>query len=109
MLKILFDAKLQTPEAVYVQPKWIVGGIFEHDNDFYKFVRARNLIKNEGLILRHLLRLIILAGEFTAQSESDPEYERIGELVTQVCKGVDERYTDRFLASEAEARKLATL
>lgn len=106
MLKILFDARLHTPETVYVQPKWIVGGILEHDSDFYKFVRARNLIKNEGLILRHLLRLIILTGEFTILSEGDPEYERIGELATQVCKGVDERYTDRFLASEAEARKL---
>jgi hypothetical protein len=72
-------------------------------------VRARDLTKNEGLVLRHLLRLTILAEEFATQSGGDPEYGRLGELVTQVCRGVDERYTDRFLASEAEARKLATL
>jgi hypothetical protein len=94
---------------VFVQPKWVAGGIFEHDGDFYKFVRARNLVKNEGLIIRHLLRLIILTDEFLAQSDGDPDYERIGELATQVCKNVDERYTDRFLASEAEARKLAAI
>ena len=109
MLKILFDAKLETPEAVYVQPKWIAGGILEHDGDFYKFVRARDLVKNEGLVLRHLLRLTILAEEFTTHSGGDPEYGRLGELVTQICRGVDERYTDRFLASEAEAKKLAAL
>ncbi len=109
MLKMFFDAKLQTPEDVYVHPKWIAGGIFAHNDDFYKFVKARDLIKNEGLVLRHLLRLVILADEFKAQSDGDPEYEQIGQLVTQVCKSVDERYTDRFLASEAEARKLVEL
>ncbi|MGB2987289.1 MAG: DEAD/DEAH box helicase [Phycisphaerae bacterium] len=109
MLKALFDAKLKTPEDVFVQPKWVAGGVFEFECDFHKFIRARDLAKNEGLILRHLLRFIILAGEFLAQSDGDPDYERIGELATQVCTQVDLRYTDRFLTSEAEARKLAEL
>jgi len=109
MLKILFDAKLKTPEAVFVQPKWVAGGIFEFDCDFHKFVRARDMVKNEGLVLRHLLRLVILTGEFFAQSDDDPDYERIGELATQVCEHVDPRYTDRFLAGEKEAIKLAEL
>ncbi|MGD2111301.1 MAG: DEAD/DEAH box helicase [Phycisphaerae bacterium] len=108
MLKLLFDAKLETPEAVYVQPKWIAGGIFDHDGDFYKFIRARNLIKNEGLVLRHLLRLIILTDEFTTLSDGDPDYAQLSEHVTEICKHVDERYTDRFLASEAEAKKLVS-
>ena len=92
-----------------VQPKWVVGGVFEFECDFYKYVRARDLTKNEGLVLRHLLRLVILAGEFLERSGGDPEYERIGELTTRVCQQVDLRYTDRFLASEQEAQKLAEL
>lgn len=106
MLKALFDAKLATPEEIPVQPKWAAGGVFEFDGDFYKFIRAHDLAKNEGLILRHLLRLVILTGEFLARSGGDPDYERIGELATRVCRGVDPRYTDRFLEAEAEARKL---
>jgi superfamily II DNA/RNA helicase len=107
MLKALFDAKLASPEDVWMQPKWVAGGVFEMDCDFYKFIRARDLAKNEGLVLRHLLRLVILAGEFLNRSGGDPDYERIGELATRACKQVDPRYTDRFLAAEAEAQSLS--
>ncbi len=107
MLKALFDAKLASPENVSVQPKWAAGGLLEFGGDFYKFIRAHDLAKSEGLILRHLLRLVILAGEFRVRSEGDPDYEQISENTTRVCRSVDPRYTDRFLEAEAEARKLA--
>jgi len=109
MLRALFESKLESPESPPVQPKWIFGGIHEFEGDFYKYVRARNLMKNEGLVLRHLLRLVILAGEFMTRSGGDPDYQRIGELATQVCQKVDARYTDRFLAAEEEAKKLAVV
>jgi len=101
MLKLVFEAKLPNPEPVFVQPKWVAGGAFEFQCEFFKFVRARDLIKQEGLILRHMLRLAILAGEFFAYSEN-PDYQRIGELATNTCRRVDASYTDRFL-SEATA------
>jgi len=108
MLKALFDARLSSPESILVRSKWIAGGIFEAKGDFFKFVGSRNLAKNEGLILRHLLRLVILAGEFLARSDEDPDYQRIGELATQVCMQVDPRYADRFLAEE-DAKKAIQL
>ena len=103
MLKIVFESRLAAPEPVFVQPKWVGGGVMGMENDFYKFVRARNLIKQEGLVLRHLLRLVILAGEFYSLTE-DPDYQRIGEAATQACRRVDPRYTDRFLEQAAAAR-----
>lgn len=109
MLKALFDAKLVSPEDVWVQPKWVAGGVFDHGDDFYKFIRSRDLVKNEGVILRHLLRLVILTGEFSAMSGGDPDYERIGEQTTRICRQVDPRYTDRFLEADAEARKVAVV
>ena len=60
-------------------------------------------MKQEGLILRHLLRLVILAGEFYVRT-TDPEYQRLGELATKTCQRVDEKYTNRFLA-EAQSMK----
>ena len=105
MLKIAFEASLSAPEPVSVQPKWIAGGAFQMDCEFFKFARSANLIKQEGIILRHLLRLVILAGEFLVLTE-DPEYERIGELATQCCRRVDPRYTDRFLAEAENMKKL---
>lgn len=106
MLKALFDAKLAAPEEFPVQAQWVAGGVAEHEKNFYKFIKARGLEKNEGLILRHLLRLIILAGEFHTLSDGDPDYVQISELATMICMQVDPRYTDRFLAAEMDKRKL---
>jgi superfamily II DNA/RNA helicase len=105
MLPPIFQARLAAPEPVVVQPKWVAGETFRLDCEFFKFVRRADLIKQEGIILRHLLRLVILAGEFYALTE-DPDYLRIAELSTRCCRRVDERYTDRFLA-EAEAMRKA--
>jgi superfamily II DNA/RNA helicase len=105
MLRLVYESRLASPEEVLVQAKWIAGGLLEQEPDFYKFTKARNLSKNEGLVLRHLLRLVILAGEFHTLTE-DPEYQDIGRKVTEVCRQVDPTYTDRFLASEQEAHTL---
>jgi hypothetical protein len=107
MLSILFESKLATPENVPVVPKWVAGGILEHEGDFFKYTRQRDLSKNEGLILRHLLRLVILAGEFQARSGDDPDYGEIIERVTRICAHVDRRYTDHFLAEQEQVRALA--
>ena len=103
MLKIAFEAKLAAPEPAFVQPKWIAGDAFARDGEFFKCVKALDLVKQEGLILRHLLRLVILAGEFQLRTE-DPEYQRIAELATKTCARVDEKYTQRFL-QEAQAMR----
>lgn len=109
MLKALFDAKLDTPEDIGVQPKWVAGAVFELESDFFKFVRARDLVKNEGLILRHLLRLAVLANEFATSTGEDPDYARIGELATKACEAADPSYTTRFLAADDEAKQLARI
>jgi superfamily II DNA/RNA helicase len=105
MLKLAFEHRLANPEPVFIQPKWILGDVLRFDGEFYKFVRARDLVKQEGIILRHLLRLVILAGEFRALTE-DPDYERVGELATRTCERVDRQYTEHFLADAAALRRL---
>ncbi len=106
MLDMLFQDRLATPDPVFVQPKWVLGGIVDLESDFYKYVRSRDLQKNEGLVLRHLLRLTIVAGEFLNQSAGDPDYQRMIDQASLVCRSVDERYTERFLESEQKARAL---
>jgi superfamily II DNA/RNA helicase len=107
MLATLYEAQLAAPEPMPVQPKWIAGGAFQFECEFFKFVRSRDLIKQEGLILRHLLRLVILAGEFQVLT-ADPEYGRMCELATQCCQRVDASYTARFL-EEAENMRRSVL
>lgn len=105
MLKLAFEARLAAPEPAFVQPKWIAGDAFARGGEFFKTVRALDLVKQEGLILRHLLRLVILAGEFFTRTE-DPEYQRLAELATQTCQRVDRSYTERFLAEAASMKKV---
>ncbi len=107
MLKMLFDARLESPEDLYMEPKWIAGGMFQAGDDFYQYARNRDLFKNEGILLRHLLRLVILAGEFHAHSSEDPDYTRIADRLTAICTQVDHRYTDHFLAERQEITDLS--
>lgn len=104
MLKLAFEDRLAAPEPVFVQPKWIAGAVARWQGEFFKFVRSADLIKQEGLILRHLLRLVILAGEFFTLTQ-DPQYQSIGLSATAACRRVDPRYTDRFLAEAEGLRK----
>ncbi len=103
MLKIEFEAKLAVPDPIRVQPKWMAGNAFEFDGEFYKYVKSRDLVKQEGIVLRHLLRFVILAGEIEAYT-SDPTYAELAERAATTCRRVDEKHTERFL-SEAEAVK----
>lgn len=105
MLKIVFESKLANPEPVTIQPKWLAGSAAAYDCEFYKLVRAHELVKQEGLVLRHLLRLVILAGEFSALSE-DPDYQRIADIAMRTCQRVDPEYTNRYLAEAVAIRKL---
>ncbi len=97
MLKLAFDHRLGTQEFVFVQPKMLLADVMRFDGEFFRFARARDLVKNEGLVLRHLLRLVILSGEFFALTE-DPDYQRIAEEATKSCERVDRQYTKHFLA-----------
>ena len=105
LLQLAFGTRLAAPEPIFVQPKWIAGGVAEFGGDFYRFVRSRDLVKQEGLILRHLLRLVILAGEFLTLS-GDPDYTRIAEAATAVCQRVEPQYTKHYLEQAEAARKL---
>ncbi len=105
MLRIAYEKDLPHPENFPVQPKWVAGGVFDSGDEFHRFVKSRSLQKNEGLVFRHLLRLVILAQEFARRTE-DPDYAEIVERATRACRDVDPAYTERFLASESEAEGL---
>ncbi|MFG0316890.1 MAG: hypothetical protein ACF8XB_06430, partial [Planctomycetota bacterium JB042] len=105
MLKLAFEAKLAEPDEVDVQPKWIGGGVFDSQGDFHSFVASRTLQKNEGIVFRHLLRFVILAGEFHRRTD-DPDYDDLAARITDVCRDVDPGYTEKYLASEEESSGL---
>jgi superfamily II DNA/RNA helicase len=91
---------------------WCIGDLLQFGGDFNKYVRTRDLTKQEGIVFRHCLRMILLCGEF-AQIEPPgipPEEWRndlaeLAALLTDTCRAVDPASTDETLVA-LEACKL---
>ncbi|MFT7463732.1 MAG: hypothetical protein ACI9EF_002079 [Pseudohongiellaceae bacterium] len=104
MLLEAFNSKLVEPEEIEIRTQWIAGGLGD-GGDFWQFVSSRELAKNEALVLRHLLRVVLLASEFKEKT-GDPDYEIIAQRATVASRAADPAFTDRFLTRQAEGAGL---
>lgn len=103
-LRLLFEATHPDVGDLRTQSVWAAGELLRFGGNFTKFVQAKDLIKQEGIIFRHLLRLILLCGEFAqvTPEEADPgqwqaELRDIAERLTQSCRAVDPTSTDEMI------------
>ncbi len=65
-LRRLFDYDFPGVHDLRTQPVWAAGELLEFGGDFNKYVTSKSLQKQEGIIFRHLLRLILLVGRIHA-------------------------------------------
>jgi hypothetical protein len=107
-LRLLFDAEFPHVHSLFTMPAWAAGEVLEFGGDFNKYVTARGLQKQEGVIFRHLLRLILLVKEFEQLTppEGDPqawqdELRDIADRLTASCRQVDPTSTDKALEEAA--------
>ncbi len=103
-LKMLFNAQFPDVADVFVKPVWVAGELLEFGGDFFKYISGRDLAKQEGLIFRHVLRLILLLGEFSQLTppQVDPvawrnELRTLALKLTESCRQVDPNSTDSTL------------
>jgi len=108
-LLMLFQAEYPGVHGVLVQSVWAAGELVQYEFDFNKYVRGKDLAKQEGLIFRHILRLILLLGEFAQITPPglDPqqwrsELRELADRLTECCREVDPRSTEHVLAQAAE-------
>ena len=108
-LRMLFSYDFPDVHDVDTQAVWAAGEVIEYGSDFNKYITSKGLQKQEGLIFRHLLRLILLCAEFRQFSppDCDPttwqqELDEITDRLATACHGVDPASTDKRL-QEAEA------
>ena len=80
------------------------------NDDFWLFISQKELSKQEGLIFRHLLRLVLLLDEFRQVTPRglDPsvwqsELRDVSERLTACCQVVDPACTETVLAHEDDA------
>lgn len=103
-LRLLFDALYPEVTDVSTQAVWAAGELLNFGGNFNKFVQARDLVKQEGIVFRHLLRLILLCGEFaevTPQGIDEgawrTEMRDIADRLTESCRAVDPTSTDEAI------------
>ena len=91
-------------DDVRVSPVWIVGRLIEFDFDFAAYVTAAKLQKEEGILFRHCLRMVLLLDEMasippkgtTPETWEDP-LDLLAERLTDVCRTVDPQSTDEIV------------
>lgn len=112
-LRRIFDSEFPRVGNLRTSPVWVAGALLEFDGDFHKFVTSRDLAKQEGIIFRHLLRLILLCGEFAQlcppgmdHSAWKDELNQLAQRVTESCRAIDPESTDKSLESMQKADPL---
>ncbi|MGO8747689.1 MAG: DEAD/DEAH box helicase [Thermoguttaceae bacterium] len=103
-LRKLFDYDFPGVRDLHTSPVWAAGEVLEFNGDFDKYVSSKSLQKQEGIIFRHLLRLILLIAEFTqlcppdtTEQEWKGDLEEIAARVTETCRQVDPTSTEKAL------------
>ncbi len=106
----LFQHDFPGVHDVRVWPVWVAGEVLRF-GDFERYITSYKLQKQEGLILRHLLRMVLLVDEFAELSppESSPEQWRdeLGQMADRweaICRAVDPASTERWL-DDAQAMR----
>lgn len=103
-LRLLFDASFPEVHSLNTTSVWAAGGVLEYGGKFNQFITSRGLQKQEGVIFRHLLRLILLLKEFMpltppelTPGEWRDELESISNVLIECCRNVDPSSTDKAL------------
>jgi len=100
-MKLLFEVKYPEIADLEVQSVWAAGELLEFKGNFTKYISSKDLAKQEGILFRHFLRLVLLCGEFrqltpTGCTTEDwqKEMDDISDQLTAACRSVDPASTD---------------
>src|SRR5262249_10866196 len=103
-LRLYFDALYPDVTDLNTNSVWAAGELLRFNGNFNLYVKSRDLIKQEGIVFRHLLRLILLCGEFAQAMPADalnPSWQwwlrDLSDRLTAACRTVDPASTDEII------------
>jgi superfamily II DNA/RNA helicase len=110
-LRRLFDYEHPGVFDLRTRPVWAAGELLiEFHGNFDKYISSKDMAKQEGILFRHLLRLILLLREFRPlpPPDLDPaawsyDLDEIADQLTASCRAVDPTSTDLALEVIEEA------
>jgi superfamily II DNA/RNA helicase len=101
--RMLFDATYPEVSDFVTHGVWAAGEVLNYGN-FNTYVTTKDLSKQEGLIFRHLLRLILLIEEFEQltppgmeENVWKTELKEIVDKLTEICRAVDSTSTEEMI------------
>lgn len=104
-LRLYFDLQYPNVGQLQTQAVWAAGELLAFAGNFNNFIKARDLSKQEGIIFRHLLRLILLGQEFTTLTPPETTGDDwrsflcdLTERLTETCRAVDRESTNDTIA-----------
>jgi hypothetical protein len=108
-LRRLFESEFPFVQ-VRIFPVWSAGEILlDFKGDFNKYIVSKGMQKQEGVIFRHLLRLILLLDEFLGMPPKDGSPEEwqadltdMKETLLTCCTRIDPRSTQEILEQAQE-------
>ena len=109
-LFMYFESLYPEVDDVQVQGVWSAAELLRFNGDFNGYVKQRDLSKQEGIIFRHLLRLILLCAEFAELTPPDSTPDEWKGWLRDVegrlaasCRKVDPSSTDAVIQSAKAA------
>ena len=103
----LFRYDVPTVHDVAVRGVWVVGELLNFNGDFFKYIQAHGLQKQEGILFRHILRFTMLCDEIASIPPigSQPEdwedvFDDLIEKLSASCRAVDPESTEEILANK---------
>jgi hypothetical protein len=120
-LRMYFEVLRPEVADVEVFSVWSAGDLIKnYGGNFNLYVRTKDLIKQEGIIFRHCLRLILMCEEFAQLTPPDTTPEEwhdflrdLASRLTEACQRVDPTSTEetiqRAQASDALVETAATV
>ena len=110
-LQRLFQYDFPGVDDLRITPVWVAGEIMNYGTDFNKYITSNKLQKQEGVIFRHLLRMVLLLDEMVELCPTDCEYESwktdlhaIADQLEEICLSVDPQSTEQWL-EESRAKE----
>ena len=108
----LFRAEHPGCADVWITPVWAAGELLNFGGDFDKLVTAKKITRQEGIVFRHLLRLILLCEEFAQHVPEGAVWRldllELADRLTESCRAVDARTTDKMIESAHAVDPLTT-
>jgi superfamily II DNA/RNA helicase len=100
----LFESEVDHAGGLFITPVWAAGDLLTAGGSFDQFVRTRDLVKQEGVLFRHFLRLVLLCNEFAQLTPTgvDPltwqtKLRAWADTLTKLCREVDPQSADEIL------------